>query len=188
MTVKTDYSRFHIHDELTAPQGSDRVLKAIESTGGAVSKFIGVIAEAPRALAAFARMRSELRGGSVPESTQARIALAVAEAHGDSYSVSQHARTARRLGLGIDEISRARSFDSTDESQRLLLVLLKETLNSDGHPPTYVVEEAREGGWTDEQILESVAVVALNQFQSLTANMAGLPADQSDPAALPGAA
>ena len=27
MTVKTDYARFDIHDELTAPGGSERLLK-----------------------------------------------------------------------------------------------------------------------------------------------------------------
>ncbi|MGI8728349.1 MAG: carboxymuconolactone decarboxylase family protein [Solirubrobacterales bacterium] len=180
MTVKTDYSRFHIHDELTAPEGSDRVLKAIESTGGSVPKFIGVVAEAPRALAAFAKMRSELRAGSIPERTQVKIALSVAEARGDGYGVAQAARTARRLGLGLDEISRARSFDSQDESEKHLLTLLKETRTADGHPPTYLVEEAREAGWSDEQLLEAIALVALNEFQSLTANMAGLPVDQVD--------
>ncbi len=27
MTIKTDYSRFDIHDELTAPEGSQRILE-----------------------------------------------------------------------------------------------------------------------------------------------------------------
>ena len=47
MTVKTDVSRFHVHDELTAPEGSDRMLKTIAETGGSISKFIGVLAGAP---------------------------------------------------------------------------------------------------------------------------------------------
>ena len=37
MTVKTDYSRFHIHDELTAPEGSIKLLKSVQSSGGPVS-------------------------------------------------------------------------------------------------------------------------------------------------------
>lgn len=54
MTVKTDVSRFHVHDELTAPEGSDRMLKTIAETGGSISKFVGVLAGAPRALRVFA--------------------------------------------------------------------------------------------------------------------------------------
>ncbi len=188
MTIKTDVARFHVHDELTAPEGSDRMLKTIAETGGSISKFVGVLAGAPRALRAFARMRSELRGGSVPESTQVRIALAVAEHRGDSYSVAQHARTARQIGLGLDEISRARSFDSSDEREAHLLRLLQATVDADGHPPVYLVEEAREVDWTDEQILEALALVALNEFQSLIANAGGLPIDQIDQAKLPDAA
>ncbi len=188
MTVKTDVSRFHVHDELTAPEGSDRMLKTIAETGGSISKFVGVLAGAPRALRVFARMRSELRAGSVPEPTQARIALAVAERRGDGYSVAQHARTARHLGLGLDEISRARGFDSADEREAHLLRLLAATIDADGHPPLHLLEEAREVDWTDEQILEALSLVALNEFQSLIANAGGLPIDQIDAGKLPAAA
>jgi alkylhydroperoxidase family enzyme len=187
MTVKTDVSRFHVHDELTAPEGSDQILKTIAETGGSISKFVGVLAGAPRALRAFARLRSELRGGSVPEATQARVALAVAERRGDGYSVAQHARHARQIGLGLDEISRARGFDSGDEKEAQLLRLLEATIDADGHPPVYLIEEAREVDWTDEQILEALALVALNEFQSLVANAGGLPVDQIDASKLPAA-
>ena len=188
MTVKTDVSRFHVHDELTAPEGSDRLLKTIAETGGSISKFVGVLAGSPRALRVFARMRSELRNGALSAPTQARISLAVAEYRGDAYSVAQHARAARQAGLGLDEISRARGFDSADETEAHLLRLLGTTIASDGPPALYLVEEAREAGWTDEQILEAVALVAMNEFQSLIANASGLPVDQVEGAALPAAA
>ena len=188
MTVKTEISRFHIHDELTAPDDSARILRGVSSAGGAVSKFVGVLAESPSALRAYARMRSELRGGELPRQTRERIALAVAEYRSDGYSIAQHARTARDAGLGLDEISRARSFSSSDPRETALLALLKETLEGDGHPPHHLLEEARETGWSDEQVLEAVAQAALAEFQSLIANAAGLPQDQSDPSILPAAA
>jgi AhpD family alkylhydroperoxidase len=188
MTVKTDMSRFHIHDELTAPDSSARLLKSVASAGGSVSKFIGVLAGAPAALRAYTRMRSELRGGELPRQTRERIALAVAERRADTYSIAQHARTARAAGLGLDEISRARSFASADERERALLIFLEATLDAEGRPAHHLLEEAREIGWTDEQILEAVTHLALNEFQSLIANAAALPQDQSDPSVLPNAA
>jgi len=69
MTIKTDYARFDIHDELTAPAGSERLLKSISTAGGSVSKLVGVLAGSPATLRAFARMRSELHGGSLPNVT-----------------------------------------------------------------------------------------------------------------------
>jgi AhpD family alkylhydroperoxidase len=188
VTVKTAVSRFHIHDELTAPEESAPLLKSILAAGGAVTKFVGVLAGAPSVLRAYTRMRSELRSGVLPRPTRERIALAVAEHRDDVYSVAQHAKSARRVGLGLDEVSRARSFTSGDPKEAALLRFLQATLEADGYPPHHLHEEAREIGWTDEEILEAVAHLALNEFQSLIASAAALPKDQATPSVLPSAA
>ena len=141
MTVKTAVSRFQIHDELTAPDESAPLIKTIQATGGAVTKFVGVLAGAPAVLRAYTRMRSELRGGVLPQATRERIALAVAEHREDNYSIAQHAKSARRAGLGLDEVSRARSFTSGDPKEAALLLYLKEALDADGRPPVYDVEQ-----------------------------------------------
>ena len=188
MTVKTEVSRFHIHDELTAPDESAPILKSIQAGGAAVSKFIGVLAGSPAVLRAYTRMRTELRHGVLPGATRERIALAVAEYREDTYSIAQHAKSARAAGLGLDEVSRARSFTSSDPKEAALLLYLKEALDADGPPPLHLHEEAREIGWTDEEILEAVAHLALNEFQSLIAAAAALPKDQATPRVLPSAA
>ncbi len=180
MTVKTDISRFHIHDELTAPEGSVKILKGVQGAAGEVSKFIGVLAGAPAALRSYARMRHELRAGSLPQATRERIGLAVAERRGDPYSIAQHAKTARAAGLGLDEISAARTLQSSDPKQAALLTFLEALVATDGRPAQHLAEEAREDDWTDEELLEAVAQVAMNEFQSLIANAAALPQDQSD--------
>ena len=188
MTVKTDVSRFHIHDELTAPDASAPIIKSIQTAGGAVSKFLGVLAESPAALRAYTRMRGELRKGVLPQATRERIGLAVAEHRGDAYSTAQYSRTAKAAGLGLDEVARAREFKSSDEREQTLLTLLEQTLDAGERPPTHLVEEAREAGWTDEEILEAVAELALAEFQSLFASAAALPLESSDPAVLRSAA
>jgi len=187
MTVKTDISRFHIHDELTAPDGSAPLIKSIQTAGGAVSKFLGVLAESPAALRAYTRMRTELRSGdNLPRPTRERIGLAVAEWRDDPYTLSQYARTAKVAGLGLDEVARAREFTSSDEKEAALLALVRETL--DGRPEQHLVEEAREAGWTDEQLLDAVAEIALVSFESLISSAAALPQESSDPAVLQSAA
>ena len=179
MTIKTDYSRFDIHDELTAPDGSTRIIKGISTAGGTVSKFIGVLAGAPAALRAYARMRSELRNGSLAYATQQRIALAVAEHQGSEYALSTLQRTGRDAGLGMDEIALAREFDSRDEKEAMLLRFVKALLESDGAPKRHLQEEAREAGWEDEQILEAIAHVALATFGNLVTRAGDVPKDGS---------
>jgi alkylhydroperoxidase family enzyme len=188
MTVKTEVSRFHIHDELTAPDGSAPLIKSIQTAGGAVSKFLGVLAESPSTLRAYTRFRSELHSGSLPRATRERIGLAAAERRNDAYTLNQYARTARAAGLGLDEVARAREFTSSDEKEAALLALLEKTLDHDESTPHHLVEEAREAGWSDDQILEALAELALANFESIIASAAELPLESSDPAVLRSAA
>src|SRR6266511_3325209 len=169
MTVKTDMSRFDIHDELTAPDESARLLKGMSSAGGSVSKFVGVLAGSPAALRAFARMRHELREGALPLASRERIALAVAERRGDTYSIAQHAKTARGAGLGLDEISRARSWSSGDPREAALLAFLQALYEADGRPAAHLLEEAREVDWSDEQLLGAARIVSVVVRLSLRA-------------------
>ena len=186
MTVKTDVSRFQIHDELTAPDESAPLIKTIQATGGAVTKFVGVLAGAPAVLRAYTRMRSELRGGVLPQATRERIALAVAEHREDTYSIAQHAKSARRAGLGLDEVSRARSFGSArPQGGGAARVPARRPSRPTAARPTTSTRRRREIGWTDEEMLEAVAHLALNEFQSLIAGAAALPKDQATPRVLP---
>ena len=76
---------------------------------------------------------------------------------------------------------------SSDPREAALLAFLKALFEADGRPAAHLLEEAREVDWSDEQLLEAVAHLALSEFQSLMANAAALPQDQSDPSILPSA-
>jgi alkylhydroperoxidase family enzyme len=179
IAMKTPMSRFHIHDELSAPEGSVPVLRGALATGGQLPNFLGVLAGSPAALRAYARFRSELRHGTLSRQTLERIAIAVAEHYRSEPGIALHARTARQAGLGLDEVALAREFDSRDEREATLLRYLKALVEGQARPPMHLHEEAREAGWTDEQILESVAVVALETFTAMV-NVAGdVPVDGS---------
>ena len=152
MTVKTDYARFDIHDELTAPAGSERLLKSISTAGGTVSKLVGVLAGSPASLKAFARLRSELHAGALP-----------ADDRDPDRPRGRRAprrrlqrRPARPLGPAQRHSGSTRSpspgASSGDPKEAALLAFVEGTMDSDGHPPLYLLEEAREVDWTDEQL------------------------------------
>jgi alkylhydroperoxidase family enzyme len=177
--MKTPMSRFQIHDDLTAPEGSVPVLRGALATGGQLPNFLGVLAGSPAALRGYARFRSELRRGALNVQTLERIALGVAEHHGSKPGIALHTRTARQAGLALDEIALAREFDSRDERMAALLSYLKAVVDGPGRPPMHLHEEAREHGWTDEQLLEAIAYVALERFTAML-NVAGeVPVDGS---------
>jgi alkylhydroperoxidase family enzyme len=166
---KTEMSRFHIHDELSAPEGSVPVLKGALATGGQLPNFLGVLAGSPAALRGYARFRSELRHGELEMATIERIALAVAEHHGSQPGIAMHSRMARTAGLGLDEVAMAREFDSRDERQAALLRFLKALVKTGERPPVHLHEE----------LLEAIAYLSLESFIALV-NVAGeVPVDGS---------
>jgi alkylhydroperoxidase family enzyme len=177
--MKTKESRFQVHDELTAPEGSVPILKGALAGGGQLPNFIGVMAGSPAVLRSYARFRSELRNGSLTYATQQRIALAVAEHQGSEYALSTLQRTGRDAGLGMDEIALAREFDSYDAKEAALLRFIKAVLESDGPPKRHFQEEAREAGWEDEQIIEALAHVALASFGNIVTRAGEVPNDGS---------
>jgi len=180
LNMKIPMSRFHIHDELTAPEGSVPVLKGALATGGQLPNFLGVLAGSPAALRGYARFRSELRHGKLELGTLERIALAVAEHYQSAPGIATHGRMARAAGLGIDEVALARDFQSRDEREEALLQYLKVlVVEGGGRPPMHLHEEAREAGWSDEQLLEAIAYVALETFTAMI-NVGGeVPVDGS---------
>jgi alkylhydroperoxidase family enzyme len=155
------------------------VLKGALAAGGQLSNFIAVLAGSPAALRAYARFRSELRHGELPLKTQQRISLGVAEHHGSAYALAALQRTARDAGLGLDEIALARKFESADEGEAAILAYVKGILESEGTPPRVNHEDALEAGWTDEQLLEAVAHIAVNTFGNLLTRAGDVPLDGS---------
>lgn len=180
--MKTAMSRFQIHDDLTAPEGSVPVLRGALASGGQLPNFLGVLAGSPAALRAYARFRSELRHGKLTLATLERIALAVAEHYGSEPGIEMHSRAARGAGLQLDEVAAARKWSSKDDREAVLLRYLQALVEGVGRPPMHLHEEAREAGWDDEQILEAIAAVSLEAFTAMV-NVAGeIPVDGSSEA------
>jgi len=177
--MKTQMSRFQIHDDLTAPEASLPVLKGAMASGGQLPNFLGVLAGSPAALRAYARFRSELRHGSLEVPTLERIALAVAEHFRSLPGLAIHTRTARAVGVGIDEVAAARDWESADPREAALLRYLRALVEHRGHAPMHLHEEAREAGWSDEQLLEAIAYASLESLTAMV-NVAGeVPVDGS---------
>lgn len=177
--MKTAMSRFQIHDDLTAPPASLAILKGASSAAGQLPNLLGVLAGSPAVLRAYARFRSELRHGTLSEATQERIALALATHYRSAPGLALHQRTARHAGLGLDEIASARAWGSSDLREAALLAYLKPLFTEHGRAPQHLHEEARESGWSDEQLLEAIAYGSIESFTAMI-NVAGeVPVDGS---------
>ncbi|HVL95236.1 MAG TPA: carboxymuconolactone decarboxylase family protein [Solirubrobacteraceae bacterium] len=172
-------SRFKIHDDESAPEAAVPILKGVVKSGGQVPNLLGVLANAPAALRGYVRMRGELRNVTLPRGTQERIALAVAAHHRAEPDLSVHSRAAQREGVGLDEIARAQEFTSADPAQAALLAWLRPLVERREPVPVHLHEAALEAGWTEEQLVEAIAVVALESFAAMVDVAGDVPVDGS---------
>jgi phosphoribosyl-ATP pyrophosphohydrolase len=139
-----------VANDLTAPEASLPILKGASSAAGQLPNLLGVLAGAPAALKAYVRFRAELRNGDLPRHSAERIGLAVAEYYGSKPGLQLHTRTGRQVGLGIDEVARAKRWDSADVAEAALLRYLHKVVEERGRAAMHLHEEAREAGWSDE--------------------------------------
>ena len=66
--------------------------------------------------------------------------------------------------MSDDEIGRVQRFESEDEKRAAALRFTREVVENRGQPSDESLEEAREAGYTDEQIIEMIATVVLSTF------------------------
>jgi alkylhydroperoxidase family enzyme len=177
--MKTRISRFTVHDDDSAPDASIPILKGARASAGQLPNFLGVLAGSPAALRGYTRFRAELRHGSLPHTTLERISLAVAQHFGSEPGLDLHRRVAHQAGLALDDIALAREWDARDANDAILLRYLRDLVVDHATPPLHLHEEAREAGWTEEQLLEAIAFASLEAFAAMV-NVAGdIPLDGS---------
>ena len=84
---------------------------------------------------------------------------------------------AEQAGLSKEEIGRAQQFESEDEKRAAALRFAREVVENRGHTSDEAFNEAREAGYTDEQIIEIVATVVLATFTNYMNDVIGTEVD-----------
>ena len=79
--------------------------------------------------------------------------------------------------MSKEEIRQAQGFESEDARRAAGLRFVREVVETRGHPSDDVVSGAREAGFSDEEILEMIAHVALTTFSNYTNDLAGTELD-----------
>lgn len=160
-------SRLQIIDPQTATGPARDLLAAVQAQLGVTPNFIRVLANAPKALEGFLGLYGAAGQFGLDKAMQERIALAVAEGNGCGYCVSAHTAIGRHAGLGNDEMLLNRQGGSSD-SRAAAVVAFARALNDnlgDVSPAEFAA--ARAAGLGDADIVEVIAVVALNVFTNI---------------------
>src|SRR5258707_700323 len=142
-------------------------------------RFLQVLANSPASLRAYLRADAALVRGQLTPRQRQQVALAVAEINGASYSLSARYDTGPSLGLTHQDMQLARNAAAADPKADTMLRFTRAVVLQRGDISDEDFQELAKAGFTDAQIIEIVATIALNIFSNYFSSVAktevGLP-------------
>ena len=134
------------------------------STESARLRAMKTLASAPAALEAYLSFGAALGAGTLDAKFREQISIAVAQANSCEYCLSAHATIGKMVGLTPDEIAGSRKSHAEDAKRHAGLQLAQAIVVQRGEVSDAALANARTAGYTDGEITEIVANVAVNIF------------------------
>jgi uncharacterized peroxidase-related enzyme len=157
-------SRLSIPAVDAAPEASKSTLDAVHKQLGVVPNLFRLIGSSPAALTGFAGFQGAL-SKTFDVKTRERIALAVAQVNGCDYCLSAHTYLGLNLAkISPEEIALNRNGTSGDAKANAAVQFAAKVAKERGHVNDSDIKSVRDGGFTDAQIVEIIALVAENSF------------------------
>ncbi|GAB3260920.1 carboxymuconolactone decarboxylase family protein [Kineosporia babensis] len=151
--------------ERTSATGSvQEQLEQINAAFGAVPAMFKAVANSPAALQSMWSAFGAFSTGSLGPALSEQIAVAVANRNSCEYCLAAHTALGKKAGLSRETLIAAQDGQSEEPRTAALLAFALKLVNDRGQVSAADVEALREHGWTDEQIVETIAQVALNLF------------------------
>lgn len=159
---------------LQVPQATGETRRRLEETQqalGMVPNLFKTLARSPVALAAYMHLADALRGALTPRLRE-QIALAVAGANDCTYCASAHTALGAQVRIDAAELAANLRGRSRDERTQAALRFALAVVEARGGVTDAELERARADGFSDGELVEVVALVALNVFTNYVNRLA----------------
>jgi uncharacterized peroxidase-related enzyme len=161
----------------TAPEASRPILEQIQKTLGATPAMFRVVAHSPAALKSMWGAFGALGSGSLSAKLGEQIAVAVANANACEYCLAAHTALGQKAGASLQELADAQVGRSSDARTAAALEFSLRLVRNRGQSSDADIAVLRAAGFSDEQIVEIIAHVALNLFTNYVNVALGVPVD-----------
>ncbi len=157
-------SRLPLIDSRSTSATRRELLEQVQLAFGATPNMFRVVANSPAALKSLWAAFGALGGGVIAPKLGEQIAVAVANRNGCEYCLAAHTALGRKAGASSDEMSAAQTGASSDPRTAAALGFALDLVERRGHVDAASIGRIRDAGFTDEEIVEILAHVALNLF------------------------
>ncbi|WP_299818730.1 carboxymuconolactone decarboxylase family protein [uncultured Roseibium sp.] len=156
--------RIHLPGSIeAAPTASRPLLEGVKNLLGSVPNLFRLTANSPAALEGYLGLNGALAKGSLSPQTRERIALAIAQINGCNYCLSAHTYLAKNLAkLDEAEIAANRNGSSSDPKAEAAVSFAVKLVRVRGQVSAADVAEVKMAGYSEAEVVEIVAHVALN--------------------------
>lgn len=150
---------------VTQSEGKTReLLDGVKRMMGTVPNIFTTFANSPTALEAYIKLMTTLSGGVLEAKLKEQLAVTTAGFNGCNYCASAHVFLGGKAGVSREELvanSKGQSFDAKTQAA---ISFARVLLEKRGKVNDADVAAVRAAGFSDEEIIEILAHVAMNTF------------------------
>jgi len=140
------------------------LLNQIHGAFGATPNMFKAVANSTAALKSMWGSFGALGGGVISAKLGEQIAVAIADRNDCEYCLAAHTALGRKAGATADEMSAAQAGQSSDPKTAAALRFALAVVNNRARIEDAQVQDLRAAGFSEEEIVEILAHVALNLF------------------------
>jgi uncharacterized peroxidase-related enzyme len=148
----------------TATEQVKPQLSQIETTFGVIPAMFKAVANSPAALSSMWGSFGAYGGGALGAALSEQIAVAVANRNSCRYCLAAHTALGRKAGLTKEALEAAQIGSSDDPRTQAVLRFSLALVENRGQVSAADVQDLRNQGLNDAEIVEVIGQVALNLF------------------------
>lgn len=170
-------TRVQLIDPATATGSRQEVLSQIQGAFGVVPNMFKAVANSPAALKSMWGSFGALGGGVLGAKLGEQLAVAIANRNHCEYCLAAHTALGRKAGATAQEMSDAQGGHAQDAKTAAALTFALQLVEARGQLGEQDVAAVRDAGFSDEEVVEILAHVALNLFTNYVNNAFAVPVD-----------
>jgi alkylhydroperoxidase family enzyme len=160
----------------SAPEGSKSALGQLQQAFGVIPNIAGAIANSPKLINSLVGVFQQGHSSSLTEPEIQIVLLTDAVANSSTYAVAFHTALALQQGISPEETTAIREGSlPTDKRFAALSALAKTLIEKRGHLSVQELDSFIAAGFTKEQILEVIAIVAASTITNYVGTIADPP-------------
>src|ERR1700733_1074541 len=164
----------------SAPDGSKSALEQLRKAFGVVPNITGAIANSPKLINSLVGLFGQVHSPGLTEAENQIVLLTDAVTNSSTYAVAFHTALALEQGISSEETTAIRERRlPTDKRFAALSKLAKTLIEKRGHLSEQELDAFLNAGFTKEQVMEVIAIVAASTITNYTGTIANPPLEDA---------